>query len=263
MLEPLAPFRDRHARAVSGLDNRPALALPGEPAAAMARIGAAFLTGVHAKPTEGADFQAGMSIDQIAAPRARAAHAAASLELALEATEFARRLRRRLQLRLHEHDLLAQSDHAAADGEQPARGVRAAVRRQRQHRRGARAARLRADRSILDSVTESGAACSSGSARATARSCRQYLEAIRDVERRGSNLRIATASRDRAIPGCAAVTPACRSPSRGLRSDSSGLPLERDWWFSPRNRRTGARTQRASCSIGTGLVGPRQHSVVV
>ena len=33
----------------------------------MRAIGAAFLTGVHAKPTEGADFQAGISIDQIAA----------------------------------------------------------------------------------------------------------------------------------------------------------------------------------------------------
>ena len=46
-----------------------------------------------------------------------------------------RRLRRRLRLRLHQHDLVAQRQHAAADAAQPARGVRAAVRRRRQHRR--------------------------------------------------------------------------------------------------------------------------------
>ena len=38
------------------------------------------------------------------------------------------------RVRLHQHDLLAEREHAAADAEQPARGVRAAVRRQRQHR---------------------------------------------------------------------------------------------------------------------------------
>ena len=39
-----------------------------------------------------------------------------------------RRLRHRLQLRVHEHDLVADADDAAADGDQSARGVRAAVR---------------------------------------------------------------------------------------------------------------------------------------
>ena len=40
-----------------------------------------------------------------------------------------RRVRPRLQLRLHEHARLADADDAAADGDQPARGVRADVRR--------------------------------------------------------------------------------------------------------------------------------------
>ena len=40
------------------------------------RIGGAFLTGVHAKPTEGADFEAGISIDQIAAAQLGQQHAA-------------------------------------------------------------------------------------------------------------------------------------------------------------------------------------------
>ena len=48
-------------------------------------------------------------------------------------------LRRRPELRVSRHDLLAGPDVAAADAEQPAGGVRAAVRR-RQHRRRARGA---------------------------------------------------------------------------------------------------------------------------
>ena len=51
----------------------------------------------------------------------------------------ARRLRRRRELRLHEHHRVAHADHAAADRERSARGVRAAVRHERQHRRAARA----------------------------------------------------------------------------------------------------------------------------
>ena len=47
-----------------------------------------------------------------------------------------RPVQRQPQLRLHQHDLLAQPDDAAPDGEQPPRGVRTDVRRQREHRSG-------------------------------------------------------------------------------------------------------------------------------
>ena len=67
------------------------------------------------------------------------------------------RLRRRLlaglQLLVHEHDLVELADDAAADGHQSAGGVRADVRRGR-HRGAARCARMRDDRSILDSITQ-------------------------------------------------------------------------------------------------------------
>ena len=46
-----------------------------------------------------------------------------------------RRVRRRVRVRVHQHDFVARRRHAAADGEQSARRVRAPVRRQRQHRR--------------------------------------------------------------------------------------------------------------------------------
>ena len=68
----------------------------------------------------------------------------------------------------------------------PARRVRAAVRRRRQHRSARRGWRAcAADRSILDSLTERArAAATSGSVRAIAPRSSEYLDAVRDVERR-------------------------------------------------------------------------------
>ena len=88
ILQPLTPFRDR-LLVLTGLDNEPAVARLGEPAGGHGRIGGAFLTGVHAKPTEGADFEAGVSVDQIAAAHLGQQTQLASLELGLETTGLA------------------------------------------------------------------------------------------------------------------------------------------------------------------------------
>src|SRR5262245_1707890 len=88
ILQPLTPFRDR-VLVLTGLDNKPAVALLGEPAGGHGRIGGAFLTGVHAKPTEGADFAAGISVDQIAAAHLGRETQLASLELGLETSGLA------------------------------------------------------------------------------------------------------------------------------------------------------------------------------
>jgi len=74
---------------MTGLDHKPAAQLPGEPAGGHGRIGGAWLTGVHAKPTEGADFEAGISLDQIAADHLGRETELRSLEVGLGATEFA------------------------------------------------------------------------------------------------------------------------------------------------------------------------------
>ena len=76
-----------------------------------------------------------------------------------------RRLRPGLQLHLHEHHLVGRRDSAAADGDQPARGVRADVR-PRRHRRAA-----------------AGAACARTAASST-RSPRRRAELQRRVRRR-------------------------------------------------------------------------------
>ena len=125
ILTPLEPFRDSLV-VVSNLTR-------AEVNSNHAVSSACWLTGVPPKRTDGPDFRAGMSVDQVIAkqigqdtivPVARGGHRGLH--------GSARRLRSRLQLRVHEHAQLADADVAAADGDQPARGVRAHVRR-RQH----------------------------------------------------------------------------------------------------------------------------------
>ena len=87
ILKPLEPFRER-LLVLSGLDHKPAAQLPGDPAGGHGRITGAFLTGVHAKPTEGADFEAGTSVDQIAAQQLGDQTQLASLELGIGLPEF-------------------------------------------------------------------------------------------------------------------------------------------------------------------------------
>jgi hypothetical protein len=87
LLEPLASFRSQ-LLVLSGMSNQQADAVPGEGGGDHSRGQAAFLTGVHAKKTQGPDFQAGVSMDQIAARELGNQTQLASLELALEANDL-------------------------------------------------------------------------------------------------------------------------------------------------------------------------------
>ncbi len=82
ILKPLEPFRN-DLMVLSGLDHHNAEAL-GDGGGDHARAGACFLTGVHPKKTAGADIQAGISVDQIAARALSAETRIASLELGCE-----------------------------------------------------------------------------------------------------------------------------------------------------------------------------------
>ena len=82
-MKPLEPFR-QDLFVLSGLDHHNAEAL-GDGGGDHARAGACFLTGVHPKKTAGADIQAGISVDQIAARQlGGSATRIASLELGCE-----------------------------------------------------------------------------------------------------------------------------------------------------------------------------------
>ena len=87
ILQPLAPFR-HCALVLTGIDNPIAEALEGEPRGGHGRIPAAFMSGVHCKPTVGGDFRAGTSIDQIFASHHGHETQLASLELTTESPEF-------------------------------------------------------------------------------------------------------------------------------------------------------------------------------
>ena len=87
-LQSLAPFRDRMLM-VSGLCSEEGIARPGEGAGDHARAAGAFLTGVHPKKTEGHDIRAGISMDQVAARVLGQETQLASLELSLESAERA------------------------------------------------------------------------------------------------------------------------------------------------------------------------------
>jgi len=86
-LEPLAAFKDRMV-VISGLDNQQAAGLTGEIGGDHPRACTAWLTGTHAKMTSGSDLHAGISVDQIAAKEFGKSTQLASLEIGLEAPEI-------------------------------------------------------------------------------------------------------------------------------------------------------------------------------
>src|SRR5215468_3819327 len=86
VLEPLAQFRDRML-VLSGLDQQQSAAQAFEIAGDHPRACTAWLTGTHAKMTSGADLHAGISVDQIAAREFGKETQVASLEIGLESPE--------------------------------------------------------------------------------------------------------------------------------------------------------------------------------
>ncbi len=198
-LAPLAQFKEK-LLIVSGLADAPAYPLPGEGTGDHVRAAATFLTGVHPKQTDGPDIRAGTSMDQIAARALGTDTVLSSLELAIDPTEligaceagwscaYANTLSWRNpttplpmenQPRAVFERLFGDADSTSAD---------------------ARLARIAEDRSILDSLVHEvtdfrRTIGSSDQAKVT-----QYLEAIRDIERR---IQLAEAQADRELPDLA------------------------------------------------------------
>ena len=130
------------------------------------------------------DVLAGITIDQIVAKQIGQDTPFPSLEVATEDfTGFVGGCTPGLQLRLHEHDFLGVADDAAADGDQSAGRVRADVR-PRRHGGAARASACGGTRASSTRSRTKRARCSGASARATARGSTEYLDNIREIERR-------------------------------------------------------------------------------
>jgi hypothetical protein len=183
MLQPLAAFRDR-LLVLSGLDDKAGIPRPGEGGGDHARAAATFLTAVHAKKTEGPDIRAGVSIDQIAAQTLGAETPLTSLELAIETNEMVGACDagyscvyvNTLCWRDATTPLPMENDprrvferlFGDSDSTDPAERTR----------------RIREDRSVLDSITEEAADLRRVLGADDRLKVTQYLDAVRDAERR-------------------------------------------------------------------------------
>ncbi|MGE3512530.1 MAG: DUF1552 domain-containing protein [Vicinamibacterales bacterium] len=182
-LRPMDPFRPQ-VTVVSGLDDKPAIPLPNEGAGDHARAAGTFLTGVHVKKTEGADLQAGISMDQLAARELGKETQLGSLEMTMEYTEmlgacdagYSCAYSNTISWRSPTTPLPMEMDPRAVferlfgdgDSTDPA----------------SRLARIKEDQSILDALVEDVSRLGRALGPRDRTKLTEYLDSIRDVERR-------------------------------------------------------------------------------
>jgi hypothetical protein len=148
-----------------------------------ARATATFLTGVHPRKTAGADFQLGISADQIAAKELGKYTQLSSLELGLEAQPLAGNCDSgytcaymSMSWRGPTSPLPAEINPRAVFERLFGDGDSTDAR--------ARMARLESQKSVLDYVTGSLSRLRTAVGAADKRKLEEYLEAVRDIERR-------------------------------------------------------------------------------
>ncbi len=195
-LQPLAAFREQML-VLSGIDNVVAMAREGDPRGGHGRMAPAFMSGVHAKPTQGVDFQAGISIDQIVANHVGGATQLPSLQVTVEPVDFAGTCDSGYSC-VYTNTLCWRNPTMPLPMENNPRAVferlfgdsgstDPAVRRKR----------FGEQRSILDSVLEKALALSSSVGPDDRRRFEEYLQSIRDVEQR---IQMAEAQSERELP---------------------------------------------------------------
>src|SRR6267142_2150526 len=183
ILEPLADHKERLV-VMSGLDSQTAAGLNFEVGGDHPRACTSWLTGTHCKMTSGADLRAGISVDQIAAREFGKYTQLASLEVGLESPEVVgacesaygcayyntiawRNETSPLPMENRPRALFERlfGDAGTIDPE-----VRLAMRQE--------------ERSILDAITEDVRGMRAKLGGTNRGKIDQYLEAVRDVERR-------------------------------------------------------------------------------
>ncbi|MSO46167.1 MAG: DUF1552 domain-containing protein [Acidobacteria bacterium] len=183
VLESLTPFRDR-LLVLSELSSTSALPRPGEDDGQHPRAATSYLTGSYARKTGGKDTQAGISVDQVAAKEFGKHTQLASLELALGTldlagicdSEFTCAYTNTISWRTPttpmpmENKPRAVFERLFGDNDTTDRSVRLA--------------RIRRDRSLLDSIAQDVADLQRGLGAGDRDKLAEYLDAVRDVERR-------------------------------------------------------------------------------
>jgi hypothetical protein len=196
IMEPLAAYRDQMV-VLTGLSNKEGDAWPGEGAGDHARAAGAYLTGAHPKKTEGADIRAGVSMDQIAARVLGQQTQLSSLELSLESRESVGSCDPGYSC-AYANTLCWSSPTTPLPMENNPRVVFERLFGGNESTDPATwRARREEDRSILDAVGDKIARLQADLGRRDQRKLDEYLEAIRDVERR---IQMAEAQSGRALP---------------------------------------------------------------
>ena len=189
ILEPLEPFR-RHVEVLSGMHG-----VDGE--GPHARSSTRFLTGVGAKPDNGSDLSAGVSMDQLAGRVLGRETQLATLELALDGRDFAGSCDDGFSC-AYTNTIVWANDTTPLPMENDPRVVFERLFGDSGSTDPAiRKARLRKDASLLDSVTERAGDLSRELGARDRAKLDQYLDAVRDVERR---IQMAEAQSGRELP---------------------------------------------------------------
>jgi hypothetical protein len=181
-LEPLAAFKDRMV-VISGLDNQQAAGLTGEVGGDHPRACTAWLTGTHAKMTSGADIRAGISVDQIAAKEFGKYTQLASLEIGLEASEVVGACESAYGCAYY-NTISWRNETTPLPMENRPRAIFERLFGDAGTDPKARLALRREDRSILDAINLDVKRMRVKVGGTDRGKIDQYLEAIRDVERR-------------------------------------------------------------------------------
>src|SRR3989454_12654569 len=181
-LEPLAAFKDR-MMVISGLDNQQAAGRFGEIGGDHPRACTAWLTGTHAKMTSGADLHAGTSVDQIAAKEFGKHTQLASLEIGLETPEVVGACESAYGCAYY-NTIAWRNETTPLPMENRPRAVFERLFGDAGADPKARLALRQEDRSILDAINSEVKRLRIKVGGTDRGKIDQYLEAVRDVERR-------------------------------------------------------------------------------
>jgi len=195
-LAQLTPYRDQ-LTVLTGLAQMEAVPKPPEGPQDHSRACGTFLTGVRVKPTPGKDIRAGVSMDQIAAQKLGKDTQLASLEVSTFAsdlvgvceTDYSCTYLTTLSWRTPTtplptvHSPRSLFERLFGDSDSTERTERLSI--------------IRKQKSLLDGVSESVARLTSGLGPSDRGKLNEYLEAIRDIERR---IQLAEDQSDRELP---------------------------------------------------------------
>ena len=195
-LEPLSKYKDQFL-VLSGLAQKQGLLLPGEGNANHTTTCATFLNGVHPKVTEGRDVRAGVTMDQIAAKELGKDTQFASLEVSLCSTDpvgvcesgwsciYLSTLSWRTPTTPlpMENKPRALFERLFGDSDSSGKAERLEL--------------IRKEKSILDGLTQAVSRLQAGIGPGDRAKLNEYLEAIRDVERR---IQLAEKQANREVP---------------------------------------------------------------